>query len=80
MTAITREAAVEEMVMMGLRLIEGISRARLEILAECSVEALFGISLTRLIDSGFVTLDKERLVATASGRQRLNAVLATLFG
>ncbi len=79
MTAITREAAVEEMVMMGLRLIEGISRARLEILAECSVEALFGISLTRLIDSGFVTLDKERLVATAAGRQRLNAVLAALF-
>jgi putative oxygen-independent coproporphyrinogen III oxidase len=80
MTAITRETAVEEMVMMGLRLIEGVPRARLELLAECSVESLFGISLTRLVDSGFVTLDKKRLAATASGRQRLNAVLATLFG
>jgi coproporphyrinogen III oxidase-like Fe-S oxidoreductase len=80
MTAISRESAVEEMVMMGLRLTEGIPRARLEALAECSVEALFGVSLTRLIDGGFVTLDKQRLAATAAGRQRLNSVLGTLFG
>jgi len=79
-TAITRETAVEEMVMMGLRLVEGVPRARLETLAECSVEALFGIGLKRLIDGGFVALDKKRLFATAAGRQRLNAVLATLFG
>jgi putative oxygen-independent coproporphyrinogen III oxidase len=77
---ISRESAVEEMVMMGLRLTEGISRARLETLAECDVEALFGISLKRLIAGGFVELDAERLRATAAGRQRLNAVLATLFG
>jgi putative oxygen-independent coproporphyrinogen III oxidase len=79
-TAITRETAVEEMVMMGLRLVEGISRARLEALAECDVEALFGASLDRLISGGFVTLDKHRFAATAAGRQRLNAVLGTLFG
>ncbi len=65
---------------MGLRLAEGIPRARLETLAECSIEALFGISLTRLIEGGFVTLDSERLTATAAGRQRLNSVLAALFG
>jgi hypothetical protein len=41
---------------------------------------LFGVSLTRLIDGGFVTLDKQRLAATAAGRQRLNSVLGTLFG
>jgi oxygen-independent coproporphyrinogen-3 oxidase len=80
MTAIGRESAVEEMVMMGLRLVEGISRARLEALAECPVEALFGTSLRRLIDGGFAELDKDRLRATTAGRQRLNAVLATLFG
>jgi len=79
-TAIPRESAVEEMVMMGLRLSEGIPRARLEALAECSIETLFGISLTRLIDGGFVTLDRERFVATAAGRQRLNSVLGALFG
>jgi len=79
-TVVPRESAVEEMVMMGLRLAEGISRARLETLAECDVEALFGISLKRLIGGGFVELDGERLRATTAGRQRLNAVLGTLFG
>ena len=78
--AIGRETAVEEMVMMGLRLVEGIPRARLEPLAECDVEALFGISLKRLIDGGFVELDRERLRATEAGRQRLDAVLGALFG
>jgi putative oxygen-independent coproporphyrinogen III oxidase len=80
MTAIGRESAVEEMVMMGLRLTEGISRARLEALADCDVEALFGISLARLIGGGFIALDKERFRATEAGRQRLNAVLGALFG
>src|SRR5258708_27470630 len=80
MTAIPRESAVEEMVMIGLRLSDGISRARLETLAECSIAALFGICLTRLVDGGFVTLDKPRFAATAAGRQRLNSVLGALFG
>jgi oxygen-independent coproporphyrinogen-3 oxidase len=79
-TAIARESAVEETVMMGLRLVEGIPRARLEVLADCSVEALFGIGLQRLVAGGFLALDDSRLSATAAGRQRLNAVLATLFG
>jgi putative oxygen-independent coproporphyrinogen III oxidase len=80
MIAIRRETAVEEMVMMGLRLAEGIPRARLETLAECDVEALFGISLARLVGGGFIALDSKRLRATAAGRQRLNAVLGALFG
>jgi oxygen-independent coproporphyrinogen-3 oxidase len=79
-TPIGRETQVEELVMMGLRLVEGIPRARLETLAECSIEALFGISLNRLIDGGFVTLDKRRFAATEAGRQRLNAVLGALLG
>ena len=80
MLAIGRETAVEEMVMMGLRLAEGIPRARLETLAECDVETLFGISLSRLVGGGFVALDSMHLRATAAGRQRLNAVLGALFG
>jgi coproporphyrinogen III oxidase-like Fe-S oxidoreductase len=79
-SAIGRETQVEEMVMMGLRLAEGIERTRLEALADCSIEALFGISLMRLIEGGFVTLDKRRFAATPAGRQRLNAVLGALFG
>jgi len=78
-TPIDRGSAVEEMVMMGLRLAEGISRRRLESLAECDAETLFGAALPRLVDGGLVTLDSERLGATPAGRQRLNAVLATLL-
>jgi len=79
MTPVPRETAVEELLMMGLRLAEGVSRARLEELAERSTEKLFGPSLLRLVDGGFLRLDDQRLVATAAGRQRLNAVLATLL-
>jgi len=77
---VARESAVEEMLMMGLRLAEGVSRARLEALAGRSVEELFGGALPRLVDGGFLALDDARLAATAAGRQRLNAVLAALLG
>src|SRR5207253_10024073 len=44
-TAVARDEAVEEMVMVGLRLVEGVSRPRLETLAERDVAALFGDAL-----------------------------------
>ena len=65
--------------MMGLRLAEGIRRARLEGVAGRGVEECFGDALPRLVEGGFLMLDAERLVATAAGRQRLNAVLARLL-
>jgi putative oxygen-independent coproporphyrinogen III oxidase len=79
MTAIDLDAAVEEMLMMGLRLAEGILRSRLERAAGQPVETLFGHRLDSLVDGGFLMLDGERLTATAAGRQRLNAVLARLL-
>ena len=74
-----RDSAVEEMLMMGLRLTEGIARARLQRTAGCDLEDLFGANLAPLVEGGFLTLDSERLTATAAGRQRLNAVLAALL-
>jgi len=79
MAAIDRDSAIEELVMMGLRLTEGVARLRLERAAGQDLEALFGANLTPLVEGGFLTLDGERLAATAAGRQRLNAVLATLL-
>jgi putative oxygen-independent coproporphyrinogen III oxidase len=76
---IDRETAVEEMLMMGLRLVEGVPRRRLEQMAGQAAEALFGRNLAPLIDGGFVSLDAEQLTATSAGRQRLNAVLAALL-
>jgi oxygen-independent coproporphyrinogen-3 oxidase len=77
--AIDRETAIEEMLMMGLRLIEGVPRARLERAAGQNTETLLGRNLAPLIEGGFLTLDAERLSATAAGRQRLNAVLGALL-
>jgi len=77
--AIDRETAIEEMLMMGLRLVEGIPRARLENAAGQDVEILLGRNLAPLIDGGFLILDGGRLGATQAGRQRLNAVLAVLL-
>jgi oxygen-independent coproporphyrinogen-3 oxidase len=78
-TPIARADAVGEMLMMGLRLVEGIARQRIEALAEKTVEELFAGALPPLVEGGFLTLDAERLAATAAGRQRLNAVLGALL-
>jgi putative oxygen-independent coproporphyrinogen III oxidase len=75
MVPIDRNSAVEELLMMGLRLVEGVGRARLERAAGRSLEILFGDNLAALVEGGFLTLDSDRLAATAAGRQRLNALL-----
>jgi oxygen-independent coproporphyrinogen-3 oxidase len=77
-TEIGRDAVVTEMLMMGLRLVEGVPRARLEAWAGEALEARFAERLPRLVEGGFLALDSDRLAATAAGRQRLDAVLAAL--
>jgi oxygen-independent coproporphyrinogen-3 oxidase len=77
--AVDRETAVEELLMMGLRLAEGVSRTRLKATAGKDAEELFGRNLAPLIEGGFLTLDSARLAATPAGRQRLSAVLAALL-
>ena len=74
------EARIAEMLMMGLRLTEGVSRGafRDETGADVTDE-LDTAALQRLIDAGYVTLDHAALRATPDGRQRLDAVLAALL-
>jgi putative oxygen-independent coproporphyrinogen III oxidase len=79
MAPIDRNSAVEEMLMMGLRLTEGVARVPLERVAGRSIDVLLGDNLAPLLDGGFLALDRDRLAATAAGRQRLNAVLAALL-
>jgi oxygen-independent coproporphyrinogen-3 oxidase len=76
---IDRGAMIEEMLMMGLRLTEGVGRARLEQVLGETVETRFAGMLPSLLDGGFMSLDRDRLAATPAGRQRLNAVLRTLL-
>ena len=79
-TPLTRDECREEMVMLGLRLREGIARERFRALCGAEPEALFASSaLARLGEGGFLELDERGLRASARGRQRLNAVLAMLL-
>lgn len=78
-TPLDPDTVIAEMLMMGLRLTEGVARARLERTAGCDLETLFGTRLDPLIEGGFVEIDAARLRATAAGRQRLNAILAALL-
>ncbi|MDH3229130.1 MAG: radical SAM family heme chaperone HemW [Alphaproteobacteria bacterium] len=71
---------VAEILMMGLRLAEGVSNDRFRALAGRSLEdALDARRLGDLTGEGLLTCDRAGLRATASGRQRLNALLAHLL-
>ncbi|HEY3918539.1 MAG TPA: radical SAM family heme chaperone HemW [Stellaceae bacterium] len=70
----------DEMLMMGLRLKEGVARAAFRAETGLVLEAaLDPARLKNLCDSGFLMLDDAGLRASDAGRQRLNAVLAALL-
>jgi len=78
--ALNARERLEEFLMMGLRLSEGVSRARFRAAIGAEIiDALDRTALDDLIGGGFLTLDDDRLAATDVGRQRLNAVLARLL-
>jgi oxygen-independent coproporphyrinogen-3 oxidase len=77
---LTPEEQRDELVMMGLRLSEGIPRARFRERLGCDFEAALDPErLAQLAEVAFLQLDDKRLVATSAGRQRLNGVLAHLL-
>jgi oxygen-independent coproporphyrinogen-3 oxidase len=78
--AVTPDERAEEMLMMGLRLAEGVPRRRFRAETGAEIEALLAHGgLADLVVGGFLVLDEAGLRATAAGRQRLNAVLAALL-
>ncbi len=74
------ETRLEELLMMGLRLTEGVDRAafRRETGREPE-QVLDSERLAMLIEGGFLELDEIGLRATAEGRLRLNALLGRLL-
>ena len=73
-------ARLEEVLMMGLRLRDGLTRDAFQAATGLEVEdALEPRRLRRLIDADYLTLDSRGLRATPEGLIRLNAVLASLL-
>ena len=71
---------VEEALMMGLRLADGIDRATFASVAGTDpVEALDAARLEPLVRAGFLEIDATHLRTTSAGRQRLNALLERLI-
>ena len=66
--------------MMGLRLTEGIERARFRaIVGRDPLGCVDAGAVRRLVEGGFLRVDDTHMRATPAGRQRLNAVLAMLL-
>ncbi|MBM3556288.1 MAG: coproporphyrinogen III oxidase, partial [Alphaproteobacteria bacterium] len=77
---VSREEAVIEALMMGLRLTEGLAEADFRRRTGRNfAEAFDRQKLKRLIEGGFVTRSATHLTATARGRKVLNAVLAEML-
>lgn len=70
----------DELMMMGLRLADGVDRQRFRALTGCEPEdAVDADGLKRMIEGDFVARDGNGIRATAAGRQRLDAVLMQLL-
>ncbi|MBV1885466.1 MAG: radical SAM family heme chaperone HemW [Parvibaculaceae bacterium] len=69
-------AQADEMMMMGLRLKEGVSLSRFETLRGKNIST---DRLTHLLQDGFLKRQDDRLIATPKGRMVLNGVLKELL-
>jgi oxygen-independent coproporphyrinogen-3 oxidase len=79
-TALMRSEQVEEMLVMGLRLVEGIAIEDLEAVAgRPANEMLDAPRLAGFVADGLLEAGGGRLAATPFGRQRLNAILGALL-
>lgn len=80
-TPVSTDQRVEEAVMMGLRLTEGVPLARLADEAGGDWRTILPEDrLSDLVEADLLIVAEDRVAATRNGRQRLNAVLQYLLG
>ena len=78
--ALSKEERRNELVLMGLRLIEGISLDHFNSLTNQHLTKIIDKNrINALADQGYLTLNNTVLKTTVAGRQRLNAVLTYLL-
>lgn len=75
---LSREARFRETVIMGLRMLQGVSKTGLFERFGLDLEAYYGEILTGLCGEGLVTMRNDRLCLTARGRLLANQVLSRL--
>ena len=76
---VTPEERAREMLLMGLRLTEGIDRARFAARTGMALEAALEADiLAQAIEAGYLIHTPDRLAATPEGRKRLDALLGAL--
>jgi oxygen-independent coproporphyrinogen-3 oxidase len=79
-TPLSSADRAREMLLMGLRLTEGIDLDRFALRSGMSpTDAIDGAVLAQAIDAGYLAHASGRLAATAEGRLRLDALLAALL-
>ncbi len=77
---VAARARMEELLLVGMRLTEGIDARRFQHLTGAPLTDIVDPrGLRQLVDGGFVAQDTHRLRATPAGLQRLNAVLERLL-
>jgi oxygen-independent coproporphyrinogen-3 oxidase len=78
-TVVSAEERAREMLLMGLRLSEGISAARFQLRTGVALaDAIEPDILVAAIEAGYLVEDGDRLRATQEGRLRLDALLGAL--
>ncbi|MDF1748287.1 MAG: radical SAM family heme chaperone HemW [Alphaproteobacteria bacterium] len=73
------ERQYHEILLMGLRLTEGVPESRLKAATGRGFDMLDPDRLAALEEEGYASLSKDCLIVSESGRQRLNAVLSYLL-
>lgn len=75
---LSREASFRETVIMGLRLVQGVSRKTLQTRYGFELEEYYGRTLRKLLDQEFLKLTDTHLVITTKGWPLANQILAEL--
>ena len=76
---VSQQDRAREMLLMGLRLTEGINAARFAARTGCALpDAIDPDILAQALDAGYLTMTDTTLAATPEGRKRLDSLLAAL--
>lgn len=75
---LTTRDSFKETVVMGLRLVAGISSRRLQQRYGVSIDEVYGETLVKLVEQGLISYDGARLALTETGRRFANQVMAEL--